>query len=82
MVHVFTDSVAAAPCPNNRAHADAARINSQKGVDAPEKSGSALTSLQLGVLGLGLFQDGDVSVGIFPQGEEILIGLTRSRRVA
>ena len=27
--------------------------------------------LQLGVLGLGLLQDGDVWVGIFPEGEEI-----------
>jgi len=26
-------------------------------------------SLQLRVLGLGLFQDGDVGVGVFPEGE-------------
>ena len=30
--------------------------------------------LQLRVLGLGLLQDGDVGVGVFPEGEEILIG--------
>ncbi len=26
------------------------------------------------VLGLGLFKDGDVGVGVFPEGEEILVG--------
>src|SRR5438093_12337536 len=30
-------------------------------------------SLQLRVLRLGLLQDGDVGVGVFPEGEEILI---------
>jgi hypothetical protein len=30
-------------------------------------------SLQLGVFGLGLLQDGNVGVGIFPKREEILI---------
>src|SRR5215469_653172 len=30
--------------------------------------------LQLGVFRLGLLQDGDVGVGVFPQGEEILVG--------
>ena len=29
--------------------------------------------LQLRVLGLGLLQDGDVGVGVFPEGEEILV---------
>jgi hypothetical protein len=29
---------------------------------------------QLRVLRLGLFQDGDVRVGVFPEGEEVLIG--------
>jgi hypothetical protein len=29
--------------------------------------------LQLRVLRLGLFQDGDVGVGVFPQGQEILV---------
>jgi len=30
--------------------------------------------LQLGVLGFGLLEDGDVGVGVFPEGEEILVG--------
>src|SRR5271168_408221 len=30
--------------------------------------------LQLGVLRLGFFQDGDVGVGVFPEGEEIFVG--------
>jgi len=30
-------------------------------------------SLQLGVFGFGLLQDGDVGVGVFPKREEILI---------
>src|SRR5271154_2911203 len=30
--------------------------------------------LQLGVLCLGLFQDGDVRIGIFPEREEIFVG--------
>ena len=30
--------------------------------------------LQPGVLRLGLLQDGDVGVGVFPEGEEILVG--------
>ncbi len=30
-------------------------------------------SLQLGVLSLGLLQDGNVGVGVFPEGEEILV---------
>ena len=36
-------------------------------------------SLQLGILGLGLLQDGDVRVGVFPECEEIL---ARSARAA
>ena len=32
--------------------------------------------LQLRVLGFGFLQDGDVRVGVFPKGEEILIGST------
>jgi hypothetical protein len=31
-------------------------------------------SLQLRVLRLGFLQDGDVGVGVFPEGEEVLIG--------
>jgi hypothetical protein len=34
--------------------------------------GSAL--LELRVLGLGLLQDGDVGVGVFPECEEIFVG--------
>ena len=30
--------------------------------------------LQLRVLGFGLFQDGDVGVGVLPEGEEISVG--------
>jgi len=30
--------------------------------------------LQLGVLGFGFFQGGEISVGIFPEREEILVG--------
>jgi len=30
--------------------------------------------LQLGVLGLGLFIDGNVGVGAFPQSKEVLVG--------
>ena len=36
--------------------------------------GSSLRSVQLGVFGLGFFKDRDVGVGVFPLGEEILIG--------
>src|SRR5215469_2674952 len=38
--------------------------------------------LQFGVLGLGLLQDGDVGVGILPQGEEIIVGGTGFRSIA
>jgi len=31
--------------------------------------------LQFGVLGFGLLQDGDVGVGVFPEGEEIFVGI-------
>src|ERR1039458_6709946 len=37
---------------------------------------------QLGVLGFGLLVDGDVGIGVFPEGEEILIRLARGRLVA
>jgi hypothetical protein len=29
---------------------------------------------QLGVFSLGLFQDGDVGVGVFPECDEVLVG--------
>ena len=35
---------------------------------------ASVSLLQPRVLGLGLLQDGDVGVGIFPQGEEVLVG--------
>jgi hypothetical protein len=35
---------------------------------------SPCKSLQLGVLGFSLPQNGDVGVGVFPKGEEILVG--------
>ncbi len=34
-------------------------------------------SPQLGVLGFGLLVDGDVGIGVFPEGEKILIRLAR-----
>src|SRR5215467_2913710 len=37
--------------------------------------------LQLRVLGLGLLQDGDVGIGVFPESEKILIGGLRPRGV-
>ena len=36
--------------------------------------GAAEISLQLRVLGFGLLQDGDVGIGVFPQGQKILVG--------
>ena len=41
---------------------------------APISSGVETKLLQLRVLGLGLLQNGDVGVSVFPQREEILIG--------
>jgi len=37
--------------------------------------------LQLSVLGFGLLQDGDVGVGVFPEGEEVFVGGLRLGRV-
>jgi len=34
--------------------------------------------LQLRVLGLGFLQDGNVGVGVFPEGEEIFVGAART----
>src|SRR5437764_12787751 len=34
-------------------------------------------SLQLRVLRLGLLQDGDVGIGVFPEGEEVFVGSKR-----
>jgi hypothetical protein len=49
---------------------------------ARRPSPHVLTLLQLGVLGFGFFQDGDVGIGVFPQREEILIGGSGFRRVS
>ena len=38
--------------------------------------------LELGVLGFGLFLDGEIGVGVFPHGEKILIGSSRLGFVA
>ena len=35
---------------------------------------SPAESVEGGVFGFGLFQDGDVGVGVFPESEEILVG--------
>jgi hypothetical protein len=42
----------------------------------------ALLLLQFCVLRLGFFQDGDVGVGVLPEGEEVLIGSAGFRFVA
>ena len=34
--------------------------------------------MQLRVLGLGLFQDGDIGVGVFPEGEEVFVSGERT----
>jgi hypothetical protein len=47
-------------------HADSSRLRSSRV--------SGVQLLELRVLGLGLLQDGDVGVGFFPEGEEVLIG--------
>jgi hypothetical protein len=44
--------------------------------------GPKIWLLQFRVLGFGLFQDGDVGVGVFPEREEILIGGTGFSEVA
>jgi len=42
----------------------------------------ALQLIQLCVVRLGLLQDGDIRVSVFPQGEEVLIRGAGFRRVA
>src|SRR5215470_8551879 len=37
--------------------------------------------LQFRVLRFGLLQDGDVEVGVFPEGEEVLVGRASLRRI-
>jgi hypothetical protein len=41
----------------------------------PDEAELVRATLQRRVLSLGLFQDGDVGVGVFPEGEEILTGI-------
>jgi hypothetical protein len=43
---------------------------------------SRLSLLQLRVLRLGFLQDGDVGVGVFPEGEEVLVGGASFQSVA
>ena len=37
--------------------------------------GGSNASLQLRILRLGLLQDGDVGIGVFPECEEVLVGV-------
>lgn len=37
-----------------------------------------MTLLQLHVLGFGFLQDGDVRIGVVPEGEEVFVGGERS----
>src|SRR5215831_5334495 len=46
--------------------------NSGRPIDAPRISKAA--SLDFGVFPLGLLQDRDFGIGVFPQGKEIVIG--------
>jgi hypothetical protein len=39
-------------------------------------------SLQLRVLCLGFLQDGDVGIGVLPEGEEVLVGFVAGERVS
>ena len=39
-----------------------------------ERQGRRPDLLQLGVLGFSLFVDGDVGVGVFPEGEKVFVG--------
>jgi hypothetical protein len=41
-----------------------------------------MRSLQLSVFRLGLLENWDVGVGVFPEGEEVLVSLPRPFRVA
>jgi len=37
------------------------------------ESAACMRLLQLGILRSGFFHDGDVAIGVFPQGEEVLV---------
>jgi putative transcriptional regulator len=49
---------------------------------APVAERSQTYSLQPRVLCLGLLQDGDVGVGVFPEGKKVLIGITSHGRIS
>jgi hypothetical protein len=46
------------------------------------RSGAKVRSLQLGIIHLGLLQNGNVRVGVFPEREEIIVGSLRFGGVA
>ena len=50
------------------------QVQEQYGFDEQENKTNTSESLQLRVLRLGLLKDGDVGVGVFPEGEEVLVG--------
>ena len=51
-------------------------MQEQYGFDEQENKTNTSESLQLSVLRFGLPQDGDVGVGVFPEGSQILNGHT------
>jgi hypothetical protein len=58
------------------------RVPGQVKLGFPVTRQCVTNSLQLGVLRLGLLQDGDVGVGVFPEREEILVLTLRPGSVA
>ena len=57
------------------------RLTGKRTNQALNASRFAKQLLQSGVLSLGLLQDGDVGVGVFPESEGILVGRAGSGRV-
>ena len=60
---------------------DASQVNEKRRVSLRQdrswtqfRRRRGLKLLQLGVLGFGLLQDGNVRVCVFPEGEEVLVG--------
>jgi len=45
-------------------------------------SAIAEASVQFGIFGVGLFQNGNVGIGVLPQGEKVLIGEAAFRLIA
>jgi hypothetical protein len=64
------------PCASGGEIHEAARTTNQAQTELSKKS------LQLGVFGLGLLEDGDVGVGVFPEPKEILVGGASFGRIA